>query len=80
MTAEPSKGRESPLRPSETGADLESVTEESLGGVQGAEPGEDSGINAQVAKPGAPADQPAPDAGEIEWAGQVIRKPPSPQR
>lgn len=60
--------------------DLTSATEESLGGVQGTEPELDSGKNTQVAKPGIPVDQPAPDSGEIEWAGQVVKKPPSPQR
>lgn len=60
--------------------DLSSLAEESLGGVQGAAPGEERETSSPTAKLGIPADEPAPDAGEIEWAGQVARKPPSPQR
>jgi hypothetical protein len=71
-------------KPDETPADgntgfPEHVTED-IGGVQGEAPDEDdeaSGARA-AAHPGAPADAPAPDAGEIEWAGQLVKKPPTP--
>lgn len=61
-------------------AELSSLAEESLGGVQGTSPDEESESSSPVAKFGVPADEPAPDAGEIEWAGPVVRKPPSPER
>lgn len=58
----------------------EPVTED-VGGVQGTAPDADSeGDEAAALSPGAPADEPAPDAGEIEWAGQVVKKPPTPGR
>lgn len=63
------------------GALPEQVNED-LGGVQGEGPGDD-GDDALAgtqsgSRPGAPDDAPAPDAGEIEWAGQVVKKPPTP--
>jgi len=50
-----------------------------VGGVQGSPPveGEET-IAADAPKIGSPKDEPAPDAGEIEWAGGLIRKPPHP--
>jgi hypothetical protein len=55
-----------------------------VGGVQGtpaaeddAAPGADRAAG-QAAEPGGPQARPAPDAGEIEWAGQLVKKPPSP--
>ena len=33
---------------------------------------------ADAPKIGSPKDEPAPDAGEIKWAGGPIRKPPDP--
>lgn len=57
----------------------EQVTED-LGGVQGSAPDEDGAESAPDLPPGEPSDEPAPDAGEIEWAGQVVKKPPTPER
>lgn len=60
----------------------ERVTDD-LGGVQGAAPAQgdpDAQATASPAlEPGAPDDAPAPDAGEIEWAGQLVKKPPAPE-
>ncbi|MEW9856075.1 hypothetical protein [Novosphingobium sp. M1R2S20] len=58
----------------------EQVTED-LGGVQGTAPASDESESASGALgPGAPSSEPVPDAGEIEWAGQVVKKPPTPER
>ena len=67
-------------QPDEQGTDLigRQVTED-VGGVQGSDPDEDDAEPAAAAtSTGSPPDQPAPDAGEIEWAGQVVKKPPTP--
>ena len=52
-----------------------------IGGVQGTAPEEgddDDGTESAAMSPGGPEDRPAPDSGEIEWAGQVVKKPPHP--
>jgi len=49
-----------------------------IGAVQGTPPDEDDDDAAAIIAPGSPADRPAPDAGEIEWAGQLVKKPPTP--
>ena len=59
--------------------DDEEVTED-VGGVQGteadgAEPHSDD-VAPQIA--GDVPEQPTPDAGEIEWAGGLLKKPPAP--
>lgn len=64
-----------------TDTPLEEQVDQDVGGVQGSpEPDADEeGAPANAAAtPGSPPDQPAPDAGEIEWAGQVVKKPPHP--
>ena len=58
----------------------DAVTED-VGGVQGTED-DGAGSNPDAAAPqiaGEAPDQPAPDAGEIEWAGGLLKKPPAPQ-
>ena len=55
----------------------EQVTED-VGGVQGTSPDEDAESNDLQLPVGEPEDRPAPDAGEIEWAGQIVKKPPTP--
>lgn len=54
------------------------ITEE-LGGVQGSSPNEETGL--LTSEPEIPSgeatEMPAPDAGEIEWAGGLIKKPPA---
>lgn len=55
------------------------ILAENLGGVQGSAPGEAS--PASSAPPGPireVPEQPATDAGEIEWAGALVKKPPAP--
>lgn len=56
--------------------DMEERTDDDIAGVQGSEgaPDEETGPGT----PGETPDAPAPDAGEIEWAGGAIRKPPAP--
>jgi hypothetical protein len=60
----------------------EKVTED-VGGWQGVAPDEDDAETGaqgvEAVTPGSPPDQPAPDSGEIEWAGQVVKKPPTPE-
>ena len=62
----------------------ENEVTQDVGGVQGTPAGEDDAApdadqaTGQAAEPGGPQARPAPDAGEIEWAGQLVRKPPSP--
>ncbi|WP_116090811.1 hypothetical protein [Sphingomonas crusticola] len=54
---------------------------EDVGGVQGSEP-EAAGLNLDGPAPKIASDapeQPAPDAGEIEWAGTLLKRPPAPQ-
>ena len=58
--------------------ELPSQVTEDIGGVQGEAPDEDDASASPEAEPGLPSDAPAPDAGEIEWAGQVVKKPPTP--
>lgn len=61
-------------------ADLDEQVTEDLGGVQGSPPEEnEADAPSSAGKPGGPPDQPTPDAGEIEWAGQVVKKPPTPE-
>lgn len=54
--------------------------EESIGGVQGGM--EDEGRTPASPNPDAAGQQSpeeqAPDAGEVEWAGQVVKKAPTP--
>lgn len=67
------KAQESPAK------DLPQQVNDDIAGVQGAAPNEDSTTPVQGAQPGqGQAKQPAPDAGEVEWAGQVVKKPPHP--
>jgi len=71
-----------PASPADGGGDQEGGlperVSEDLGGVQGAAPPEDDGTDTAASPDkGAPRDEPAPDAGEIEWAGQVVKKPPA---
>ena len=55
-----------------------SVTED-IGGWQGVDPDDATGADvAQQAESGVVPDEPAPDGAEIEWAGGLIKKPPSP--
>ena len=57
--------------------DLEGRVTDEIGGVQGGQPDDSAETQvAQSARPGAPPDQPAPDGGELEWAGALVRKPP----
>ena len=59
----------------------EAPVTEDIGGVQGTAPDEsdtDDGTASAAMNPGGPAERPAPDSGEIEWAGQVVKKPPHP--
>lgn len=60
--------------------DEEDAITEDIGGVQGADEQDapqDATAGINVPPPQTP-DAPAPDAGEIEWAGGTIRKPPAP--
>lgn len=63
-----------PTRPD----DLEERVGDDIGGVQG-EPEDEAGQQPERPALGSPDEEPAPDAGEIEWAGQVVKKPPTPQ-
>ena len=62
----------------------ENEVTQDVGGVQGTPAAEDDAAPdadraaGQAAEPGGPEARPAPDAGEIEWAGQLVKKPPSP--
>lgn len=59
--------------------DEKKVTE-SIGGVQGGEEvGSGETQPTQSAAPGAAPDAPAPDGAEIEWAGALVKKPPTPK-
>ena len=51
--------------------------EKDIGGVQGSEP-EPEEEQAQPAPNFGGVDVEAPDAGEIEWAGSVVKKAPEP--
>lgn len=70
--------------PTSEPSQLEEQVTEDIAGWQGVGPEDDE--DAGEAEPsgdasgrkGAPADRPAPDSGEIEWAGQVVKKPPHP--
>ncbi|MET1755341.1 hypothetical protein ABVV53_07700 [Novosphingobium sp. RD2P27] len=76
----PQNGSESGSPKQNNRSPAEPVTED-VGGVQGTAPDAGSESDASTALgPGAPDDEPAPDAGEIEWAGQVVKKPPTPER
>ena len=64
-------------------ADEDEQITEDIGGVQGASDDEAEVQNLAPDASPAPAlgekpDRPAPDAGEIEWSGGLIKKPPSP--
>jgi hypothetical protein len=69
-----------PQTNAQAGSDLDAQVTDDVGGVQGTAPDEDQ-VDAAPAttSTGSPSDEPAPDAGEIEWAGQVVKKPPTPQ-
>lgn len=57
----------------------EQVTQD-VGGAQGSAPEEEGEqTDASPMETGSPPDRPVPDAGEIEWAGQVVKKPPTAQ-
>ncbi len=61
--------------------EVDAPATEDIGGVQGSPEEEDGESSADVSaamSPGGPKDRPAPDSGEIEWAGQVVKKPPHP--
>jgi hypothetical protein len=62
--------------------EVDAPATEDIGGVQGTPPEEgqddDDGTMSAAMSPGGPEDRPAPDSGEIEWAGQVVKKPPHP--
>jgi hypothetical protein len=59
--------------------DLTHDVDESVAGVQGAPSRDQADDEPSAPKTiGGPPDKPAPDSGEIEWAGQVVKKPPSP--
>ncbi len=71
---EPARGAGSARKP-----DAPRDVDEDIAGVQGAPSGEEADPEATPPQVlGEPPDKPAPDAGEIEWAGQVVKKPPSP--
>ena len=60
--------------------DTDPMTED-VGGVQGSEPG-DGDLKPDNPTPEIAADapeEPVADAGEIEWAGTLVKRPPSPQ-
>jgi hypothetical protein len=72
---------DTPTPSQDEGGDLPEQVNDDIGGVQGTGPDElsdDDATGAAAVTPGAPADAPAPDAGEIEWAGQLVKKPPTP--
>lgn len=73
---------DTPMPSQDDAGELSEQVNDDVGGVQGTGPDElsdDDAIDGAAAiKPGAPADAPAPDAGEIEWAGQLLKKPPTP--
>ena len=59
----------------------ENEVTQDVGGVQGTE-ADDADLGSE--SPAAPIasdvpEQPAPDAGEIEWAGALLKRPPAPQ-
>jgi hypothetical protein len=58
--------------------DLPEQIGEDIGGVQGTDPDEAANDESVAVQPGSTPDAPAPDAGEIEWAGQLVKKPPTP--
>lgn len=59
--------------------DLAGKVTDDVGGVQGEVPAGDKAAAPKL-RPGSVPDQPPPDSGEIEWAGTVAKKPPSPNR
>ena len=63
-----------------TGKDAVENIEESIGGWQGGDDADQvPDAAAQVATPGETPDEPAPDGAEIEWAGGLVKKPPTTQ-
>lgn len=58
--------------------DVESTVEESIGGVQGEQPDPAQTSGAPEATGASPEETP-PDSGEIEWARQVVKRPPAPE-
>lgn len=62
-------------------ADLaDDAINDAIGAVQGSPPPDGSEVTEQDGSSAAPetsSDQLPPDAGEIEWAGQVVKRPPS---
>lgn len=65
---------------------VEQEVTDDVGGVQGSDPDEGDDVDAtaaaatQTAVPGTAPSAPAPDAGEIEWAGGAVSRPPAPDR
>ncbi|MFC3215759.1 MULTISPECIES: hypothetical protein [Novosphingobium] len=58
-------------------ADTTEQVEADIGAVQGSAPDEDMGEGAErTLQPGSPKTETPPDSGEIEWARQVVKKPP----
>ena len=58
--------------------DLPARVAEDIAGVQGTEADQAGRATPHPAPPDKPEDRPPPDAGEIEWAGTVVKKPPHP--
>ena len=59
--------------------DLAAKLTDQIGGVQGGDEDDAGERVAQTTSPGSVPDQPAPDGAEIEWAGGLVKKPPTPQ-
>ena len=60
-------------------AEIEDEVTDEIGGVQGTDDTEEQEVQpAQSARIGSVPDEPAPDGAEIEWAGGVVKKPPTP--
>lgn len=61
--------------------EIDSEVTKDVGGVQGTDDidtgPESDGPNPTIT--GDTPEEPAPDAGEIEWAGGLVKKPPAPQ-
>jgi hypothetical protein len=60
-----------------TMTDPEDLIEEDIGGVQGDAPESETGDDGDSAADTSVSVQ-APDAGEIEWAGELVKKAPGP--
>jgi len=65
--------------PSTPATELASHVTQDIGGVQGEAPDENEADTAPATETGSAPDEPATDSGEIEWAGQLLKKPPTPE-